>query len=1499
MSTTVVKDDLLNVPMLEPDGRNWVMFKTRLEWALAAKNVSGHLLGSKVKPKSTPEAPVESAVSEQWEKDEFVARHMLGQRLRDSTLRKIIRKSTVAEMWTTITKEFETKSDVVQANLRSKFMNLRCADKGNLRTHLDKMSELWEELASVGVAIDNKEYTSVIIKSLPKEYASFVSSLAASAHLIGKALDPDTMKTYLLEEYDNQLIFSKPEKSKEKDVALATYPSRQNSKPQPNGGTSQTKSQTPSKLVCWNCGGTGHRRDQCPSPQVEKTDKPKGKDTPRSAPRPKAAESANKCIEADEDGVWTTYLDSDFDDLPDLLSESDSEDELTDDEYNSSSDYDDQAGWLTEVDDTSEAFSEAGSDTGSLVSVSPPTSRRVTVEEIPDEDATLRVMPDSGEDAVTLVDIAALTHSNPVLPNKIVELYDSGTTRHLSPYREKFTTYRDIPPKPINAANCQKFNATGVGEMVIEVPNGVDATKMRLTEVLYSPEVGFTLVSIGKIDDAGYTSAFGNGQCQILDGNGIVVGTFPKAKGLYRVVHESVDEQVNAATEKHTVMELHRLMGHIAPAAAKRLVEKGFVAGVSLDLSSSESTFCESCIHAKSKRQPIPKMREGERAKEYGGEIHSDVWGPSSVRTQGGRRYYVSFTDDATRETRLYLLRKKDETFATYKQYEAWVKTHRDMPIKILRSDRGGEYLSGVFIKHLANQGTTHKLTVHDTPEENGVSERLNGILLEKVRAMLHASGLPKSLWGEAVRHAVWLKNRTSTKALDGKTPFEAVHGEKPDLSDLHEWGCRVWVHDASQSKLDSRALEGRWLGFDEQSKGHRVYWPEKRSVTVERSVKFEGSAPLVFVDDTSLEGEGETPDKLPVSTPSQPVSGTSETPAGPPPIVQDTLPDVGTSDSGLEPAFERPRRDRRPTQYVLDIREGRGSATGQTNKTNLPIGLQAPESNVAIEAEAPDGEDEYVLVAVTAEVEAIEPRTLAEAKRSPDWLRWEQAVKDEIEMLERLRTWEVVDSPPDANVVGCKWVFRIKKNAAGEIERFKARLVAQGFSQVPGIDYFDTYAPVAKLSSVRTVLAMAARLDLEIHQVDIKGAYLYGVLDENEVVYMKQPPGVPNEPGKVLRLKKSLYGLKQSGRRWYEKLFEVLKKLFGLARCEVDHAVFFRRSGKEMIIFVAHVDDLTVVTTGRVLMDQVKCKLQAELEVTDLGEIHWLLGIEIRRDRENRALMMCQKSYIDSVIKRFGLEDAKPLASPMEPSAHLSNAQSPVTSREIADMRDVPYREAVGSLMYAAVGTRPDIAFAVAILSRFSINPGRAHWNAVKRVMRYLKGTVDLWLTFGYTTRDTSLSKSHGLIGYADADGSMQEDRRAISGYAFLIDGGAVSWSSKRQEIVVLSTTEAEYVAATHAAKEALWLRTFLKELFGTTMEPTPLYCDNQSAIALAKDHQYHARTKHIDIRFHFIRWIVDNGSIALVYCPTEDMVADTLTKPLPSAKAKHFAIELGLRIA
>lgn len=301
-----------------------------------------------------------------------------------------------------------------------------------------------------------------------------------------------------------------------------------------------------------------------------------------------------------------------------------------------------------------------------------------------------------------------------------------------------------------------------------------------------------------------------------------------------------------------------------------------------------------------------------------------------------------------------------------------------------------------------------------------------------------------------------------------------------------------------------------------------------------------------------------------------------------------------------------------------------------------------------------------------------------------------------------------------------------------------------------------------------------------------------------------------------------------------------------GFSRAEVDQAVFYKGNENAKIIVVIHVDDCTIAASTIEDIVAFKTELRQHIEVTDLDELHWLLGIEVRRDRDRRTISLSQRAYIDSILRRFSFEELKPASSPMEPHTQLTSSQAPATAHEVSIVRDAPYQEAVGALMYASIATRPDITFAVSVVSRFSANPGVPHWNAVKRIHRYLSGTRDLWLTYG--------SDARPLVGYGDADGSMAEDRHAISGYAFLIDGGAVSWSSKRQEIISLSTTESEYVAATHAMKEALWLRSLVKEILKPIDGPTVLFSDNQSAIALAHDHQYHARSKHIDIRYHFI---------------------------------------------
>lgn len=515
------------------------------------------------------------------------------------------------------------------------------------------------------------------------------------------------------------------------------------------------------------------------------------------------------------------------------------------------------------------------------------------------------------------------------------------------------------------------------------------------------------------------------------------------------------------------------------------------------------------------------------------------------------------------------------------------------------------------------------------------------------------------------------------------------------------------------------------------------------------------------------------------------------------------------------------------------------------------------------------------------------DPKTLAQAQPRSDWPYWQEAMDREIATLEKAGTWSTVLRPTDKNIVGSKWVFRVKRKADGSVDKYKARLVARGFTQVYGVDYFVTFSPVAKLSSIRLILAIAARFDWEIESFDFNGAYLNGELDDNEEIYMYPPPGYDNDGTTVKRLRKSLYGLKQAGRKWYDTLSRALANL-GFCVSQADPGVFLARIDEDILILAVHVDDCIFTGSSSDLVAQYKDKINSCYALTDLGPVHWLLGIKITRDRDAHTISLSQASYIDAILARFALADATPQGSPMIPGLVYSKDHSPTTPDEVMRMQKTPYREAIGSLMYAAVATRPDIAFAVSALSQFLANPGIAHWEAVKRVFRYLAGTKTYELTYG--------SERHGLEGFTDADGATQEHRRAISGYAFLIDGGAISWSSRKQELVTLSTAEAEYVAATHAAKEAIWLRKLIGELFPHLIIPTTLYCDNQAALKLATDDNYHARTKHIDIRFHFIRHTVASGALKLVYCPTQDMVADILTKALPKWKVVAHATTLGL---
>ena len=446
---------------------------------------------------------------------------------------------------------------------------------------------------------------------------------------------------------------------------------------------------------------------------------------------------------------------------------------------------------------------------------------------------------------------------------------------------------------------------------------------------------------------------------------------------------------------------------------------------------------------------------------------------------------------------------------------------------------------------------------------------------------------------------------------------------------------------------------------------------------------------------------------------------------------------------------------------------------------------------------------------------------------------------------------------------------------------------MAKGYAKKEGIDYTETFAPVAKFSAIRALLSLVAFYDLELHQMDVKTAFLNGDLDRE--IYMTQPEGFvsPHQQHFVCQLRKSLYGLKQAGRSWNEKIDGALQGL-GFKALKSDSCIYVYAKGRVLLYIALYVDDLLLASNSMPALNRLKADLARTFDMKDLGEAQYMLGIQIQRNRAARTLSLSQGEYVRHVLTRFGMWESKPVPTPLEISGKLTKADCP----EVGATSDVAftrqYQSAVGAIMYAMLGTRPDIAFAVTALSQFNSNPGQPHWTAVKHVMRYLRGTVNYQLTYGPSDK---AAISPVVIGYSDSDwGSDADDRRSVTGYVFLLGGGAVSWQARKQTTVALSSVEAEYMAATQSTKEAMWWRSTLSEMGVELNGPTVIHSDSQGSIALTKNPEHHARSKHIDIRHHFVREQVAAGTITVDYVPTEEMVADALTKALP--RDKHYKL-------
>jgi hypothetical protein len=528
-----------------------------------------------------------------------------------------------------------------------------------------------------------------------------------------------------------------------------------------------------------------------------------------------------------------------------------------------------------------------------------------------------------------------------------------------------------------------------------------------------------------------------------------------------------------------------------------------------------------------------------------------------------------------------------------------------------------------------------------------------------------------------------------------------------------------------------------------------------------------------------------------------------------------------------------------------------------------------------------------------------------SEAIHGADKDEWKDAILSEIKSLVINDTWDVVDKPDHAKVVGCRTVLRNKYAADGTLDRRKARVVAKGFTQRPGIDFHDTFAPVARLSSLRLLVALAAKYNLKISQLDVTSAYLNGKIDTE--VFMEKPALLKEMlqriideeddhtlvkkakvmlrdlqgENKICRLRKALYGLRQAGRQWNYEIDKTMKRA-GLVPTNADPCVYVDKNTRTFVLI--YVDDILIISGNQERERQIKDVLSKAFRIKDFGLAKYCLGIQI--EQNENEICLSQAGYIREILKRYRMEDCKPVLTPLAVGSKLSELHSEDDNEDT----NFPFRELIGALMYVAVGTRPDISHAVSVLSQFSNCYRKKHCTAAKRVLRYLKGTIDKKLIYR--------KNQDNLTCYVDADWANCEiDRRSYTGSTFILSGAAFSWESRKQRTVALSSTEAEYMALSDASKEAVFLIGYLKELGFQLLANVMVFNDNQGAGKLTENSVYHARSKHIDVRYHFIRDAVKKHPIKILYLPTEKMIADVLTKALPKENHDRCILGLGLQ--
>lgn len=914
---------------------------------------------------------------------------------------------------------------------------------------------------------------------------------------------------------------------------------------------------------------------------------------------------------------------------------------------------------------------------------------------------------------------------------------------------------------------------------------------------------------------------------------------------------------------------------------------------------------CDVCIRAKMTKLPYKDVRIKAEKPLY--RIHTDIMGPIKPQSYPNKSsYIISFIDDYSRVSLTYCINKKSDATNCFKNFLITTRNElgENVPVRFLRCDNALEFIEGEFAQVCKDENITYDAVNPYTPEHNGVAERYNRKLAEKVRCLMFDSGLPKCLWHLAVAAATYLLNRTVNRSIDYKIPLQVFNPKlKLNLEHIRRFGCLAYAKllTKPETKFSERAIRTVLVGY--QKTGYILLHPNSGKLIRTKHVRFNEmkvysdvfhKQNVIIKDDDNLnidtttwflEKEGENTDQ------------TNER--------------VSNIQNGVEikqnENYEKEHTAENKTKREIELKENNLKVIchhcrreqGEELKNNChenemeienPIKIDLEKvlkecQNFKIKEQSDNGGENDSFIFCTLSQINDDPQTFSEATSRRDKREWLKAIEEELESMNKNKVWTLVPrSEPLENhkqIISSTWVFKRKLEGSGAI-RHKARLVARGFQDNNYYEMSEIYAPVIGLPKIRAIFSIINKYNLEVKQCDVKTAFLNGTLETP--VYMEIPDGLAQDENKVCRLEKALYGLRVSPRRWNIKFTETTKKL-GLNNSVVDPCLFTWNEKGKIVFLVLYVDDILIVGNDETKMTQIQEKLEEEFELVDLGEPKNYLGFNIERDRQNNILKLGQQSYCETLLRRFGMDECKPVSTPMQTRSVLKKIEIESHQNETLKQCDksIPYRAAIGGLRFLASNTRPDIEYAVNIVSRKQTNPTTHDWAQVKRVFRYLKGTKDIGLTF--------YSKKSDLALYSDASyKDCDITQRSTMGILIKLYGDTIFWVTKRQPRIAHSTCEAEYIALNAGYRELRANEGLVRAILNESLFPANAYCDNTATIKCTQM-SGKAKLKHlIEKESHIIREAVEMNEIIVNWVESKNQVADILTKALPIQQFEYL---------